>query len=605
MASYSFDELSDLEDAKNARILKPFWAINQDSEDEILKWVTGEFNFLVEDAKDRIESIHKNVASYKGLQYEAQSSKRSTINGVIDENKTKVNKIVVNHLHDLTESHVSRAVKYRPGISVSPANGEEFNDAVSAKMAKGFLDHIWYEKNFREGMFPGIVRDSKVAGEDYLFIEWNPDLGDELPAYSKKKEMGSDTIKTSDNQEIKLEKPVRIGEVEYEQVCADSVFLQKKKKFNEVEYCFRVRPLNVEDLKAMYPEAAGSIKTDLGTQYFDYDTMQMKKMQNEALLVTFWHKPTERLPKGKKVVFVKEKILESDDFPYKHKRLPFVRLPDLELPNERHAISYFHNIRPMTSMYNNLTNMIIRNQLLVSHPKWVMPAGAAKLESLGNDITIVQYKGGVAPQLVSMAATPAEIFSFRKELKEEFQTLSGVHGVSRGEPPAGVKAGVAMQFLNEQENERANNFMLKINEFLRLVADMTISVAGQYYKKSDNRMIKIQGKNNEWMLKHFDPEWLNSSFDIRVANSSALPESKAQRTQNIIELNESFPGMFTNEQVLEMLDLANAEKFVDAAIAAQGSDALRSVNFNRPTYTDHVISGNAVLDGMSVSKREF
>ena len=116
MSSYSFDELSDLEDAKNARILKPFWAINQDSEDEILKWVTGEFNFLVEDAKDRVESIHKNVASYKGLQYEAQSTKNTSTNSIIDENKTKVNKIVVNHLYDLTESHVSRAVKYRPVI---------------------------------------------------------------------------------------------------------------------------------------------------------------------------------------------------------------------------------------------------------------------------------------------------------------------------------------------------------------------------------------------------------------------------------------------------------------------------------------------------------
>jgi hypothetical protein len=152
-----------------------------------------------------------------------------------------------------------------------------------------------------------------------------------------------------------------------------------------------------------------------------------------------------------------------------------------------------------------------------------------------------------------------------------------------------------MQFLNEQENERANNFMLKVNEFIRLVAIQTISVAGQNYKPHDKRMIRIQGSGNEWMTKYFNVDWLKPSFDIKVANSSALPESKAQRTQNIIELNQGFPGLFSNEQVLEMLDIGNSDKLVDAATIAvrsaeaENNDVMNGEQMLPPAeYEDHI-----------------
>ena len=35
----------------------------------------------------------------------------------------------------------------------------------------------------------------------------------------------------------------------------------------------------------------------------------------------------------------------------------------------------------------------------MGHAKWVMPRGACKIESLGNDNTIVQYQGPVPPQM--------------------------------------------------------------------------------------------------------------------------------------------------------------------------------------------------------------
>lgn len=560
----SFDELIE-KDAETHRDPRPFWAISESDDKELLKWLNGEIDFLRDDSDERVDQIKKAIANYKGIQYETQTAKSHNAKDVSQENKSKVDKIVVNHLYDLTESHVSRAVKYKPGIEVSPANPEEFSDVVGAKMKKSLIDYIWYETKFREELFPLVVRDSKVCGEDYLFITWDPQAGGVLPGYDKMKRGGKSSVTLEDGSTVSLDKPVMRGDVKYTRVSAADVFLQKKRNYEEVEYLFWREYVNVDDLKADYPKLSAEIKPEKDEQTYDYETLSIKKAMNECVVYNFYHKKTGRLSEGKRIRFIKGLILENEVLGLDHGKLPAVRLSDIDIPNERHGVSFFRNVRPLTNIYNNITNMINRNQILCAHPKWVMPAGACKLEQLGNDITIVQFKGPVAPQLVSMSPTPKESFEFRQQIKEEFQILSGVHGVSRGEPPPGVTAGVAIQFLNEQENERANVFMLKVNAFIAEVADLTIQTAAQFYKDSDERMISVVGKNSAWMAKRFEAKWLEGDYDVRVANSSALPESKAQRVQNVLDLSERFPGIFSNEQVIEMLDLGQSEKMIDAA----------------------------------------
>lgn len=595
MSSFGFDDFIQ-QDAATHRDPRPFWAVSNSDDKELLKWLNGEIQFLKDESRERIDQIKKSIANYKGIQYETQTARTHTTKDISQENKSKVDKIVVNHLYDLTESHVSRAVKYKPAVEVSPANPEEFSDIVGAKMKKALIDYLWYENKFREHLFPLVVRDSKVCGEDYIFVLWDKNAGDVLPAYKNLVSKGKTSITLDDGSTVSLDKPVMQGDVVYRRVNAADVFLHKKRQYEEIEYLFWREFVNVDDLKADYPNLADQIKPEKDEQTYDYETLSVKKAQNECVVYHFYHKKTGRISGGKHVKFIKSLILENTDLGLDHGKLPCVRLSDIDIPNERHGVSFFRNVRPLTNIYNNITNMINRNQILCAHPKWVMPAGACKLEQLGNDITIVQYKGPVAPQLVSMSPTPKESFDFRQQIKEEFQTLSGIHGVSRGEPPPGVTAGVAMQFLNEQENERANNFMLKVNSFIAEIADLTIQTAAQFYKDSDERMIAVVGRNSSWMVKRFDTKWLESDYDVRVANSSALPEGKAQRVQNVLDLSERFPGMFSQEQIVEMLDLGQSEKMMDAATMAvraaecENEDILAGEDVAPPAeYESHII----------------
>lgn len=65
------------------------------------------------------------------------------------------------------------------------------------------------------------------------------------------------------------------------------------------------------------------------------------------------------------------------------------------------------------------------------------------------------------------------------------------------------------------------------------------------------------------MSMFFNVQHLHKDYDIRVQNSSALPNSKAARLQTLLDLNQQFPEKVTGEQVLDMIDLAQDEKFMD------------------------------------------
>lgn len=567
-----FEQLEEV--GQSSRPKRPIWTLDLDdaqNEKKILDWLNGELSYLIQKSRERLSLIERNEHLYRGIQYETQEIRRDLQDRSVDKSRS-LPKVVVNHLYDLTANRVSRLVKYRPAVAIMP-NSNEHQDKISAKTTKSLLDNIWYQENFDSKITPEVAVTAAVKGEAYLWIDWNPNKGDLHPDSPKEgnpvvlKGENGEPLKGEDGKELTVDRPVRVGDVEYEVIHPEHVFLQPQDKLDKVEYCFRMICMSVDDAKVKYPKAADKIKANVD-KYKSYQWLKSLDIIEPVVIWEFYHKRTESLDKGRTVVFTDSAVLDSSKGKFNHGELPFERVTDIDEPGKLHGISFFETVKALTSTYNNLTNMIVRNNYLVSHPKWMLPAGSAKIEALANDITIVQYKGPTPPQLAVASPTPPEVYNFMKQVKEEFQQISGVFGVSRGEPPPGIKAGVALQFLNEQESERHNLSVLKWNDFIKRVAKKTLAVCGDYYDISDQRMVRVVGKNNSWQLKFFDKANLNKPYDIKVQNSSALPDSKAARMQTVMDLNKEFPGMLPQEQVVELLDLGKSDEFVDQVTSA-------------------------------------
>lgn len=578
------------------------------NEKDLIQWLLGEKNYLIEENRSRMKTIETNLALYKGIQYQSQYINDYNASEKGTDRSQILQKIVCNHIYDLTQQKVSRLIKYRPALAILPT-ANELEDRVGSKMSKMLLDNIWYNENFEGEVQNEFVKAVHVMGEAYLAILWDKNAGpvhrdiqDHMDELKEKGEFvltnpdGSPELDEEGNQ-IKISNVMHYGDTVYKIWYTLDCLIDKKSQWREVEYFYHKEPIAKAYAKKKY--SYGETKEFAEDAFiYDYEKMITRKLANECLLWTFYHKKTEFLPTGAEIKFIGDKIISVKPLDSESGELPTERLTDVDLPGELHGTSFIQTIKGLTGTYNNITNMIIRNQVLVSHPKWMVPSTAGvNIDALGNDITNVKFKGPIPPTLVQVSPTPRELFDFRTLLKEEFQQIAGVFGVSRGEPPPGIKAGIALQFLAEQENERMNEMVLKYNDWIRRVGIKTIERCADNYQTDDQRMIMILGKNNKWMSEFFDVKYLSRQYDVRVQNSSALPQSKAARTQYLLDLNEKFPAQITPEQVIDMLDLAQPDKFLDiATVSVKAAEAENesimegTAALNDPKeYEDHIM----------------
>jgi hypothetical protein len=470
---------------------------------------------------------------------------------------TKVDKLVVNHLYDLVETRVAQLSRLKPSIQVLPKNGE-YQDKNAARASKMLIDHL-FELNGMDNLERQVQRHKKIFGESYLFIGWDESEGDAHP------DAGKEILDEETGEIQKVPEDLMTGDVCFEIEVPWRVLLEKKECFDKSNYGFRINVEHQDDLKRQYPDKKDSIKSGDSTNVFDYSTLENIHMKDSLITFEFFHKGSNKcgVPEGYYAKFTKDVLLESSKSKYSHKDFPFERITDLDIPHVMEGVAQLEQIRDIQKEHNNLTTLISKNIWLTAHPKWLLPKGACKIEALGNDATIVQYQGPVPPAMAQVQPNSSEVYGYRDKLKEEMEQLYAVHGASRGQPPAGVTAGVALQFLNEQEAERSSDEIAKKNDFIKRVAKKTLSVAGDYYEIDDGRTMRILGKENKFLLRHFDSSNLSKPYDIKIDLGNAIADSKAGKTQRIIEVLQYAPATLSPEQIIELLDLGDYEKTIN------------------------------------------
>lgn len=613
--SGQYDAFDNVDEASVARPDKPIWKLLTENapDDELHKWLMAEKSWLESENRERFRTVHRNLSRYKGLQYLSQELRQVTRDNTSEELAARrIQKIVANHVYDLVQNGIARTVKYRPAVAVLPTT-DDFEDKTGSKMAKNLLDHLWYVQEFDGLLQPEFHKNVRVMGECYLGIVWDENAGDAVEGSDKIEESlakGEKKVTLTDKEgkpelgddgkPIIVDRPIKNGDVVYEVWLTLDVLLDRKRRWKQVDYMFRREILDVYEARLRFPGNDEKLSEEQNALEYDFEAMAMKSQKGKVVLWHFYHRHTIGLCKGANIVFSSKGIVKKNKkgLGYDHGKLPCTRLTDIEIPGELHGHSGIETVAGLIGAYNNLTNATIENLVMCGRPKWAFPAGSVRRETLGNAITMVEFKGPVAPTLLSMNPTPPEVYKLRAELREEFRQIYGIFGVSRGEPPPGIKAGVALQFLSEQENERGNEGVLKSNEWIKQTAIMTLAVAGQNYEKDDKRLIQILGKNNKWQSAFFDVASLQNDYDVRIQNSSALPQSKPARTQTLFDLNERFPDQVSGEQVLEMLDMSQEEKFYDTTTrsvrAAQAEneqiiEGPQGTPINDPMeYEDHI-----------------
>lgn len=537
---------------------QPFYKALDKDEKTLHKWLRTVKDSLLEQAKGRTRTQREHLLYYRGTPNGLWDKKRPR--DYTEKRLEKLKRFIVNHIFDLTETKVSQMTRIKPAVEIIPTN-DEWNDRGAAKAVGFLIKHLWYINNV-DYLIQNVQRFSKIFGESYAFVDWDPDRGDLHPAYVKARDEGIPELTLPDGTSVNIAEgeEIRTGDICYEIEVPWRVLLQRTTKYEDVEYLFRIKIEKTDKLKDQYPDKKALIKSTDNLKVFEIDEMTDRFVEHHTVVFEFWHVGTKEVPKGRFIRFTEEAILEDGDHKFTHRKLPCIRHTDLDVPDVLNGISKYEMIIPMQNMHNNLSTLIAKNIYLTAHPKWMMPRGACRIEQLGNQGTVVQYQGPIAPQMAQVQPNSPESYGFRQEIKQEMQTIYGSHGISRGEIPKGITAASALQFLNELESERATTDISKHSFLIKDLAKMTIAVTGDKYDVDDGRLVRIVGENNKFSIRAFDSANLNKDYDIRVDISTGLPETKSARIQRVLEAMQRNPDMLSPERWEELLELGNTEK---------------------------------------------
>lgn len=567
---------------KNASLndsLKPLWSIDFEDNDAILTWFKETIDALKDTQLARAEVMLRNRDFYASIQSLASQGRRTRPEG--EQTSERFSRVVVNQIYDLTEHWVSQMVRFSPAIAVIPPN-TEYNDRIAAKMSKAFIDYLFYVNDI-DDILEDCARQARLFGEAYCFVEWNKKKGDYAPGVLEAEELAikvplldseGNQVYGADQQPLYIDNKPKVGDVDYNVVLPWHVWVQPKDKWKDVEWIVKARPVDADTLKAEYPDNAEDIDAHGTDHRYSVDYMTADAKFNEVLVFEIYHKSTEYLDKGKYIKLIPGVILEQGDLGYSHGELPVCRLTNIDLPGELHGASFFQNVLLLQVVLNNLYSLAYTNISLGSHLYWLVPTGGGvDVSKLRNSASVIKFSGSTAPRIETFKTVGTEIFKLIEIVEQRIASISGRQPISQGIVPPGVEAGIAMTFLEEQENQRANVDIKKHNAFIKKLARMSLAVAGDKYEQGDGRTIRIVGKNNAFSIKSLENAKLGGPYDIRVQRTTALSESKSGRLSQILALEGRFPGMLPREHVLDMLDLANDQKYYDmATVAVQAAE---------------------------------
>lgn|SRR3990167_12822 len=497
-------------------------------------------------------------------------------------------RLTINRILPVFTIRKAKVLRNLPRLSVAPASTED-EDTAAAKAGSLLLQYVWDDQAM-DTVVAKLMNAMMTYGTAFLKVFWD------------------------EEKESALTEVVGAFDI-YPDIGANT--------WGDCRWMIHARPVSVDVIRAAYPGIGSYVQpenTDAQTstyqQRLSRDNTGTKGaffQENRAVLKEYWELPTDQYPEGRLIVTAGGRVLDSREFPYDNKELPFIPFTEIEHESRLWGDALVSHLLPLQKEYNKRRSHLVENANTMTRPIWLVPSGSiAEGAFTGRPNEKVYYNPlyGKPEQALSAPIPNYVIQSEQANLQDIFE-ISGIHEVSRGTAPAGVESGVALAQLIERDDTSMYPIMLMVEEGMKRWGKWNLILHDEFLR--GRKMLKIVGENNELEVMEFKASDIKKNFDVRVIPARALPTSQAARQSFILQLWRD--GAIVNERgqpdttrLLEMLELGNFEKHFEEA-SAQKSVA-RSENIHMlkgelavvEEYEDHPVH-MAELDRFRKSPR--
>jgi hypothetical protein len=145
----------------------------------------------------------------------------------------------------------------------------------------------------------------------------------------------------------------------------------------------------------------------------------------------------------------------------------------------------------------------------------------------GNAGAIVKYNAmgpsNAKPERIPGQGLPLAFIQFIELIDKAIERLAKTFSVIKGERPEGVSAGIALQVLQERGMNAFGRIFIQWEVSWAEWALQVVEMARQFW--TEERLLKIRGKNGTWEVQKFAAADLQGRVDVQAEAGSSMPRS--------------------------------------------------------------------------------
>lgn len=266
-------------------------------------------------------------------------------------------------------------------------------------------------------------------------------------------------------------------------------------------------------------------------------------------------------PDGIEIVFTQDELIDVRNYPFAHGELPLAVMGHVPFHVSRYPMSVITQIKDPVLEISKTESQMIENRNMMANPAWIVyDQNRLDPDAITNKPGLrikVQWMPNVPePHPVQMPEMPAYVQTIPELLKTHVLEIVGQGETSQGKVPAGARSGVAIAYLQEEDDTKLGPTIQEFEEMIERWGWLTLQTMAQYYDIP--RTVSLYRRHSEPEVFDFYGSMLQGVAAVECQAGSALPRSKAAKQQFMFDLWDRGVVQDPNE-LMDMLELTQAK----------------------------------------------
>ena len=521
----------------------------------LVSWATSEFTRCRDAKLPKQRQWYINLAMTFGQQWlQVATGSNPSLNGKLQPQPAPKyqRRKTINRLRSFVRTETSKFLSTLPNIVAVPSTAED-EDVRAAFAAEQTWMHYSETKRFRR-QYSSAIWWAVLTGNGFIKTYWDQSCKVELP--------GNQTD---------------YGDIEFMKVTPFHIFVpeMRERELDDQPYVIEARVRPMEWVQTFYKEQLNDVKlspsTNSANTIMDEGYLGVKNANNldSVIVYEFWVKPgtTNKMPNGGFFVMVEDILVDYyEGLPYTHGEYPYTKIEHL-FNDTFWADSPLVDLIQLQKEYNEVRTDIGVAARRMGNPQIIAAQNSIVPSKMTNEPGgIILYRPGLPqPQPMPLTQLPQYVLEQQDRILQDFEDISGQHDVSKGQAPAGVTAGTALQYLGERDDNYLTPQYQGIEDAIERVAKQTLLLFQQFV--DIKRKIKVVGLDGAFDTLLLDGSDIKSGTDVRVEPGTAVGQSQAAKQAQVMDLVSL--GIIPPEQALKMLEIGGPQKVLDIMNAAE------------------------------------